>query len=637
MRSICLIVLAMLLLPQTRALGAADNAYLSELVEKSRQLKLSERQEWLKLGHYVPNLVSSDMHGLVDSPQFYHAPNGKNNPPAELEATLASFFSGLEESNTQQNPQCAFVARYAWLAEQLNFDPQRLPRQDCKRYQQWRTALNSDSLTLIFASAYINSPSSMYGHPLIRVDAKDQNNQTRLLAYAITFAAITDESNGLAFAVNGLFGGYPGAFSIMPYYLKVREYSALENRDLWEYQLNLNPEEIDRVLRHAWELGSNHFQYFFFDENCSYHLLGLLQVARPELDLTSQFRWWAIPADTVSAIAKQPNMIKQVVFRPAHATVLRHRLQKLNDRERDLVKNISIQRIAVDSPTLHTLPANQVAAVLEASQDYVSYRRALGKNDVADPVGLTHELLTARSHLDVAAQTPSIPTPKTHPDRGHGSSRITLGAGRTDEQNFQELKVRATYHDIMDADDGYARGAQVESFSLTLRHYDLGATRVEQFTPISILSLAARDAFFKPMSWKIAAGWQRTRTQSGQEPLAFALDGGIGGAWSSEQDTALWYALLDGNTRFSDDLTNGYALGAGISVGGLFDFTPHWRVHSYLRSMQYKLGQRDAAQTLGLEQRFALSTNTALRLDMARNREFKRNYNAISASLLYYF
>jgi hypothetical protein len=75
----------------------------------------------------------------------------------------------------------------------------------------------------------------------------------------------------------------------MPYYLKVREYSDLENRDIWEYELNLTPEEIDRLLMHAWELGPIHFDYYFFDENCAYHLLGLLEAARPDLTLTEGF------------------------------------------------------------------------------------------------------------------------------------------------------------------------------------------------------------------------------------------------------------------------------------------------------------------------------------------------------------
>ena len=637
MRPIWLVMFAALFLPQNSASGATDSAYLAELVTKSRQLRLAERPEWQKLGHYVPNLISPGVHGLVDSPRFYNAPDGKDNPQSELEATLASFYSDIEESNEQQNPQCVFVARFKWLNQQLAFDPQRLPHRVCKRYLQWHAALDPDGLTLIFASAYINSPSSMYGHPLVRVDAKDQDDRTRLLAYAITFAANADESNGLAFAVNGLFGGYPGAFSIMPYYLKVREYSDLENRDIWEYQLNLSPEEIDRVLEHAWELGPAYYQYFFFDENCAYHLLAMLQVARPDLDLTSRFRWWAIPADSVRAIADQPDLVKRVVYRPANATVVRHRLGRLNEPERTLVKDLSVKRIGVNDPALSGLPANQAAAVLETSQDYVSYRRAIGKNDVADAAGLARELLTARSRMDAVAQTAEVMPPKVQPDQGHRSSRVTFGAGRREGRDFRELSARATYHDIVDADGGYARGAQIEFFSLTLRQYDTDAARVERFTPVNILSLTPRDAFFQSMSWKIVAGWQRVRTSDHNEPLVFSLDGGAGGSWSNEDDTALWYALFDGSSRHNKALASGYALGAGASVGGLLDLGARWRMHGSLRSLRYFMGQRDTARTLGLEQRIALGRDIALRVDLARSRESGQSYNSGTASILYYF
>lgn len=637
MRSIGLLACAAFLMFQTSAFAAVDSTYLAELIAKSKQLRLAERPEWQKLLHYVPNLISPGVHGLVDSPKFYNAPDGKINPQAELEATLASFYSDIEESNEQQNPQCLFVARYAWLNEQLAFDTQRLPRQVCTRYQQWHTALNPAGLTLIFASAYLNSPSSMYGHPLIRVDATDQDERTRLLAYAITFAANTNETNGIAFAVNGLFGGYPGMFSILPYYLKVREYSDLENRDIWEYQLNLSPDEIDRVLRHAWELGPSYFQYYFFDENCAYHLLGLLQVARPELDLTSQFRWWAIPSDSVRAIAQQPDMVKKVIYRPASATVVKHRLEGLHKPERKLVKDLSVGRIAAEHPALHALPIDRMAAILEASQDYVSYRRAIGKQDVADPGELTRELLTARSRLDVVGQAPEVPVPATHPDQGHGSSRFTSGAGYRNGQNFQEFSARATYHDIMDSDGGYARGAQIEFFSLGLRHYDSSVTRVEQFTPVNILSLTPRDDFFQSMSWKIAAGWQRVHTLDGNEPLAFALEGGAGGAWSNQSNTALWYALFDGSTKLSSSLVNGYTLGAGASAGGLYDINPRWRLHGYLRRIRYFLGQLDTPQTVGLEQRVALGRDLGLRIDIAHNRELQKIYNSGSISMLFYF
>jgi hypothetical protein len=246
-------------------------------------------------------------------------------------------------------------------------------------------------------------------------------------------------------------------------------------------------------------------------------------------------------------------------------------------------------------------------------------------------------LLTARSNLDAAAQTPAVPVPEVRPDQGHGSSRVTVGSGREDGQNFQELSARATYHDIMDSDGGYARGAELEFFSIGLRHYDDGATRVERFMPINILSLTPRDEFFQSLSWKISAGWQRVRTPDGGEPLAFSLDGGAGGAWSNENNTALWYTLFDGSTRLGNALENGYALGAGASAGGLFDFNPNWRLHAYVRSMRYFLGQLDTAQTFGLEQRVTLGRDLALRIDVSHNKEFGQNYNSGLVSMLFYF
>lgn len=624
------------LLLHTHAFAAADGEYLAELVAKSKQLRLADRPEWKKLLHYVPNKISPGVHGLVDSPRFYNAPDGKDNPQAELEATLASFYSSIEESNDRQNPQCQFVARYAWLNEQLAFDLRRLPRQKCMRFQQWYASLNPAGLTLIFASAYLNSPSSMYGHTLLRVDAKDQDEHTRLLAYAINFAANANETNGVAFAVNGLFGGYPGAFSILPYYAKVREYSDFENRDIWEYELNLVPAEIERVLMHAWELGSVYFQYFFFDENCSYHLLGLLQVARPELELTSQFRWWAIPSDTVRALTGYSGLVKKTVYRPANATVLSHKLSLMNEQERSLARDLSVRRLNVTDPALDALPDIREAVVIEASQDYVSYLRATEKIDVTEPAALSRELFIARSRLDIAAQTPAV-APPIHPDQGHGSSRVSLGGGRREGQDFQELRMRATHHEIMDTDGGYARGAQIEFFSIGLRHYDYGATKVEEFMPVKILSLAPRDDFFQPMSWKIEGGWQRARIADGSEPPVFVLNGGTGGAWSNEDDTALWYALLEGGLRIKGDMVNGHALGAGPSVGGLYDFTVSWRAHGFARCQRYFSGQRDTPLTVGLEQRIALARDVALRVDVAHNRELSRTYNTGSVSMLFYF
>lgn len=612
---------------------AAD--YAEEVVGRARALKLAERAEWRKLLHYVPNMIAPGVHGQVDSRDFYHAANGKNDPQAELEATLRAFFSQAAETEEVQHPQCRFPARFGWLAAELGFDASRMPRPACKRYRDWRAALDARQLTLVFAAAYLNNPGSMYGHTLLRVDAADQDERTRILAYTISFAADTDETNGLVFAVKGLLGGYAGVFSTLPYYLKVREYGDLENRDLWEYQLDFTEEEVERVLRHAWELLPAYFAYFFFDENCSYHLLGLLQVARPNLELTAPFRLWALPVDTVRALTEQPGLVKRIVYRPANSTLIAARLARLQPEERRMARNLGLGTLDAGEARLRALPAERAAAVVEAGYDYLNYRRTTGTSEVKDGSALARELLVARSAIDVPSQAPRI-EPGVRPDEGHRTSRFSAGAGERDGQAFVELGLRPTYHDIVDDDAGYIGGAQIEFFHVRARRYERDNARLESFIPIEIFSLSPRDEFFQPKSWRVSAGWQRAQTRGGAEPLALATDGGLGGAWQPRAGARI-YATAEGAARAHDDFEKGYTIGVGARLGALIDPLPGWRIHAYAQQLGSVAGERDDPGALVLEQRFRLTRDLALRFDLAHQNEAGRSFNSGSLSLQVHF
>ena len=154
---------------------ANDSAYLNELVEQAREKNLAQRAEWLNLLHYKPYVYRTGMRSLADDPAFFNALDGKTDAAAELEATLAVFFSTAEETDKAQNPQCRFIARYHWLKEELHFDPARMREHPCKRFDQWHAALDPHQITLVFPAAYLNNPASMYGHTLLRIDAKDQD------------------------------------------------------------------------------------------------------------------------------------------------------------------------------------------------------------------------------------------------------------------------------------------------------------------------------------------------------------------------------------------------------------------------------------------------------------------------------
>ncbi|HAU15905.1 MAG TPA: hypothetical protein DCS92_19455, partial [Gammaproteobacteria bacterium] len=109
-----------------------------------------------------------------------------------------------------------------------------------------------------------------------------------------------------------------------------KEYSRIENRDLWEYNLNLTPAETRTMISHLWELRDVIFDYYFFDENCSYRLLELLEVARPGTSLRDEFGARAIPIDTVRAVI-DGGFVASVTYRPSVATQLEHDVNQLSD------------------------------------------------------------------------------------------------------------------------------------------------------------------------------------------------------------------------------------------------------------------------------------------------------------------
>jgi len=394
---------------------AQDKDYLSVLVQRARQKKLVEKAAWHTLLHYKPQQFSQGVKSLVDSESFFIAPSGKSDPKAELEATLASFFQS-HEADPEKSPQCLFIARYHWLKQELAFDAERLPERPCLHFHNWMEELNPQELTLIFPAAYMNNPASMFGHTLLRIDGQGEDKETRLLDYTINFAAVTNQQRGISFAAKGLFGGYPGKFSIAPYYIKVKEYSDIENRDIWEYKLNFTLEEIKQLLRHVWEMRTAYFDYYFLDENCSYQLLSLLEVARPSLRLTDRFSWWAIPGETIRAVV-EAGLLRETHFRPSRATVLRERVRLMDRYLQRLAKSLVGLKGPQTAKAMQRLSSLEQAQVIELALDYAAYRQSLESDRVEQSEEKLLELLKRRSQLHVPDQTPLISVPRNRPNK----------------------------------------------------------------------------------------------------------------------------------------------------------------------------------------------------------------------------
>ena len=193
---------------------------------------------------------------------------------------------------------------------------------------------------------------------------------------------------------------------MIPYYLKVQEYRDIENRDIWEYRLNFTEHQVRRLLMHAWELGNASFDYFFFKENCSYHLLSLLEYADPTLHLTDQFFVWTVPADTVRLIAAQPGLVGDIAYRPSRSTLIRRKRELLMGQEIDFAARLIVDVSASKSDEFTRLPVARQAFVLDVASDYLRYKYETSESaSAASYKERNRSILTARSELRVRRRT----------------------------------------------------------------------------------------------------------------------------------------------------------------------------------------------------------------------------------------
>ena len=594
-----------------------ENSYLVELINQGLQSKLASEREWHLLLHYRKDLFGGHT-SEQDDPGFFMSPDGKTDPQAELDATLKQFFSKELVGRSRQPAQCAFIARYEWLRNQLRFDETRLPPMACERFERWFTDFEAQSITLIFPSAFLNNPASMFGHTLLRVDQRGQTDSTRILAYTINYAADVPADAGMAYPIRGIFGGYSGYFSTIPYYLKVREYRDIENRDIWEYRLNFTEHQIRRFLMHAWELGNASFDYFFFKENCSYHLLALLDYADPALHLTDEFLFWTVPADTVRLIASKPGLVSGIAYRPSRSNVIRRKRESLPLGERELAHRIAQELGELTSPAFVQLSLTKQAFLLDLASDYLRYRIDTTDEPPPELKERNRAVLTARSQLRIPSQEFTVVPFAKQPELGHKTSRASVGAGWRNNDTFEEVAVRAGYHDLLDPEIGYTPDAQIEFASVSLRHYNRAdQTRIERATFANVLSLSPIDSVFHAPSWKINAGMNTIRFGSCQLCSNGVLNGGIGAAMESR--------LAETGSRCSPSqrprrttavpMKTDHRVGGGGTVGLLADLTERWKLMASGTYLRYALGDKSDDFRWFVGQRYTLSQNWALRLE----------------------
>ncbi len=622
--------------------ASAQNSLTAEdIIAKAHKAQLSESTQWRKLLHFQQSIFGR-WESQADGPAFFIAPQGKQDASAELDADIHAFFSkdvrNLEALKRKlQTAYCQLPARRRYIESSLQV---HFPEQACEGLDEWRNRVRAKSVTLVFSSYYLNNPSSVFGHSLIRLNKRRELSATSspsLLDYGVNYAAVANTSNPLLYALYGFAGGFPGEFSAIPYYYKVREYNDYDSRDLWEYDLNFTEEEVSLLVDHIWELGSTYFDYFYITENCSYHMLTLFEAVSPRLDLVSHLPPWVIPSDTLKAIYANPGFVRGVRFRPSSRRQFYQRMNLLKGPEEAAeVRTLTGSRVVSDQ--FSKLAPESQARVLDATVDYIDYRypgMLMGEHQ--EEAKWKQSLLVKRSQLPVA-DTPPIEEPAgENPSSGHGTFRLGVGGGSSEfdgnTRGFLDLNLRFSLHDFLDRSEGFPTYAKIgfgEFKWRVLTDHDR-QVYLKTFNVLDVESLNPMRKFERNFAWRLNFGYEK-RNELGCLLCEMSfLKTGMGLSVDlMENDSFSVFAIAGltalGSTQFSE----GWArVGIGPVAG--FKYRLSDRFAMYTEWSEYHFLTQTQHTSVAVKGQIRYAVTDSLSVDLsAQKASFSENENAVN-------
>jgi len=581
---------------------------------------LAQSEQWLALLHNKPQQGSSDLQSYVDDNTFFLADDGATNPHSELLASIHAL-------KTDKTIQCRFPARTTFLLNHVDNLAHEISDFECTKYKAWQKQLNTSSVVLVFAAAQLNSPSSMYGHTFLRFDPDNVEQHSTYLSYALNFGAtVTEGDTGFLYAAKGLTGGYPGNFAANPYFEKIKEYNRLENRDLWEYKLNLTQDEINTMLAHMWELRGINFDYFFFDENCSFRLLELLDVARPGLKLVEHFPVTTIPLDTVRVVESE-GLVSEVFYRESILTELENQLSQLSPSQRTLVLALSEDEKLLTSSQFTALSIDTQQLVVDSAYRYLRYQNTF--NGRQKEVTRRSFLLLRHLNKHPVEIKKALVTP-VRPDQGHKTTMWSAGLGERDDQPYFQLQYRGSYHDLLDPSSGYYSGMSLNMVNVIARMYRDDKLTLEKAELLDIVSLSTRNEFFSPWSWKANISVEQQWT-AGKDILVTQGSGGGGVSYQPIENSHL-FLLATARLEFNKKFDNLASLAPGLQIGFLYD----WKKASLLLEAEHYqfIGDQTKRSRVSLQQSWQIAANDSLRFSASYHKVSHKQSNAHSYQVI---
>ncbi|MGB0663782.1 MAG: DUF4105 domain-containing protein [Pontibacterium sp.] len=571
---------------------------------------LSVSPQWRALLLY--DIQSQGGRSHLTDPSFFISPHGRVSPQQEL----LSFYNAVLVAEETQEWQivCAFPARLIWLSEQLKASDWVI---NCDEFLQWPERTETDSVSLLYAAGFLGNPASFFGHSFIKLNSENEKKDLDLLATSINYGAqVPDDEDPFTYIAKGVTGGYVGRFTDAAYYVQTLAYGEMEQRDLWEYELNLSAKQKRLVLAHIWELKERPFTYYFFRENCAYRIMQLLGVL-PELEQGVPASGIVLPQETIrrtmnasqlgGSLSGQ-SLVKSVTFHPSRQKRAFERLAKLSSVTAKQVKlflesepNSEFSAAAL-AKLMSSVPSGEKAAVIDFLLEYLP---TLARNE---PHPSYAAVLAYRFKLPPSAAEKLTFVDQKAPHKAIKPTRLSLAMTRRDTLGQgATLAIRPLMYDRLDAGLSAGPEGEIVAGVLELQQFanEAGIHRLDAFRVQSVAQSPLGIGEAMADVWSLAVGLKdRRRDCVGCLSVYLAVDKGVQVSLMGLPA----YALM------SAEMQDGRGVWLGAGLEGVINL-PHAnsRLHWQL-PVRYQFKDDDTVLLPSLSYRLGLSEEWDVRL-----------------------
>ncbi len=606
-RTVLLTVWLLLLVQPLYATGFFK--YLKSVHQKAIDKQLYQHQTWLYLLHYYPAEMGSQS-DITDG-RFFRSEVGNKDPKAELYETLEAIFDPVFEKGDRHG-QCLFRSRFFWLDRQLNFDRKHLPKVNCRQYYHWRNLVSAQSISLVFASSFMDNPGSVYGHTFLKINREKGGTRLNLLDHVIQYQALPEDQIGILYAIKGVFGGYKGLYPLDPYYIPIQNNIEYEDRSIWEYELNLTDFQMEILLTHSWELAHFYTDYYFFKENCAYRILELIEIAAPQYRFKDRFSFWAMPSQAVVYALNEKGLIGRINYFPSRTRQLMQKIENLSREEKRLLPSLVKNSDLLHSAAFQQLPVERQIRILDTSLDFL--RSRVNKNR-DDPENANHrkKILLARSGLGKSKPYKSSLPEEQSIHLGHAPARFQASVGSRGDHGFLELGIRPSYHDLLADDTGHLENSHFTTFDINFRIYE-DDWALHELEIVQLFDLAANSIISDDWSWRVKAGIFPSTAASCIQCRKSQVQTAFGKSRSLFSKASAVYLMAHGSLEVDGEYDEEYMLGAGLDMGLLLQISDIWKMQLELTGTKGVIGEDHAYVKGSLQQRWRLGQQNDLRL-----------------------